>query len=247
MFKYCLKALFVFIILSAFSAQAIVGQKSRITRKTPKTKTSPVKSEPVQPEPFRPTAVQQGILDEINGIRTDSRNYITFLEGLRDGMKEKVVFFPDGKMLLSQEGAPAYNDAISFLRTAPKLEPFKISAGLSKVADLQLTDLKENIQLSHYGKDGSDLEQRLFKIGAPGPEQAENISYFSETPNNIILSMILDEGLPRRPHRLNLFSSKFKEIGIAYGISKDGVALCVIVFNDKFIEKTGKTGSVRVM
>ena len=101
---------------------------------------------------------------------------------------------------------------------------------------MQLTNLQDDISLGHFGKDGSDIENRLYKIGTPGERYSENIAYYSTDARSIVLTMLLDDGLKSRSHRKNLLSTQLNEIGIAYGIGKKDVGLCVIVFADRFTE-----------
>ncbi len=45
--------------------------------------------------------------------------------------------------------------------------------------------------------------------------------------------MLIDDGVQSRQHRLNILSSKFLIIGVACGITENGMAICVSVFGSR--------------
>lgn len=49
---------------------------------------------------------------------------------------------------------------------------------------------------------------------------SENISFGWKTAKDIVLSMIIDDGVKSRGHRMNLFNSNYKKIGVASGKHK---------------------------
>jgi uncharacterized protein YkwD len=97
--------------------------------------------------------------------------------------------------------------------------------------------LQENPKLKHLGKDGSDLPARLLKVGFAGEDIAENISYRVDTPREIVMNMIIDDGYKSRAHRKNIFSTRFKLFGIACGLGQDKKTLCVAEFANSFDER----------
>lgn len=180
--------------------------------------------------------INQSILNEINAVRADPQSFIPYLEKYRATLKGNTAYYPDGKMVTTIEGTAVIDDAISYLKTLSKLPPYTMSKGLSTAANSQVTDLMENSALGHYGKDGSDLPTRLKKFGAYGTLTAENITYFAPLAREIVMTMIIDDGVKSRGHRKNIFSNNFKQIGPAFGQGKKGEHLCVLIFADSFKE-----------
>jgi uncharacterized protein YkwD len=182
-----------------------------------------------------PSELEQSLLDEMNKVRTDPKSYIPYLEEYKKLFKGKNVDYPDA-MMMTFEGAKAVDDAIKFLQKATKLEPFSFSGGLTKPARLQLTDLMENYSLGHTGKDGSNIPKRIARFGKVGKLGAENVTNHFSTPKDIVMQMIIDDGVKSRLHRKNLFNKVFKQVGIAHGPGPNNDPITVLVFADSFIE-----------
>ncbi len=183
------------------------------------------------------SSMEIAVIDELNQARQNPLKFVGYLEEYRKAMKGNILYLPNQNGTIMNEGATVIDDAISDLKKILKTDALVVSKGMFKAANLQLTDLKENSALSHKGKDGSDAEVRLFRFGMPGAIYAENISYKAATARDVVMNMILDDGLKNRPHRKNVFSPKFKKIGVACGISNQNDMICVAVFADTFAEK----------
>ena len=180
---------------------------------------------------------EQAILDEINAVRNNPQKYISYLEEYRKNFKGNIVTIVGAVPMVTVEGVTAVDDAISFLKTVTKLPPYSASKGLTQSANLQLKDLMEDSSIGHKSKDGGNLTTRVDKFGLVGNIYAENITYGTKTPRNIVMLMILDDGVKSRSHRKNIFSPEFKIIGIGFGTGNKGESLSVTVFADSFKEK----------
>lgn len=188
------------------------------------------------------SAIAQSVLNEINAARTEPEKYIKYLEDYRKAFKGNTVYLPNYLQIQTNEGTVPVDEAITFLKQIPKIGLYKFSAGLNQISNAQLTNLMENPALGHKGKDGSDLQKRFAKFGSSGSFAAENISLYSELPRQIVISMIVDDGVKSRSHRKNIFSPNFKFVGIAFGKGNVGQGLCVVDFADRFTESNSKSG-----
>jgi uncharacterized protein YkwD len=190
-----------------------------------------------------PNSIEQAVLREINTARKNPEIYLAYLEDYRKLFKGKTVHFPNESTMETSEGTIAVDEAINYLKTVSKLDSYKFSETLAKPANLQLKDLIENNSLGHFGKDGSNLPQRISRFGTIPFNYAENISYYVNLPKEIVMAMIIDDGVAGRGHRKNLFSRSFRMVGIAFGKGRESEGLCVTVFGDFFREmKSSKVG-----
>ncbi len=227
-FRFLILAVFSFLIFQSAAAQ---------TTKKPNKNSALNSLEKSQKQNSTLSPLESAVIAEINQARNDPQKFIAYLEEYRKYLKGTVLSLPSRVKVQMIEGAPAIDDAISDLKKITKINSFEISNGLSKVARQQLTDLQENPNLRHLGKDGSDLEKRLLKVGFAGDAVAENISYQADAAREIVLNMIIDDGYKSRIHRKNLFSTNFKLLGIACGVAIDKTTICVTEFAGSFKEK----------
>lgn len=180
------------------------------------------------------STVEKEILDEINYVRQNPKEYIKFLTNLKKEMKDKIIHLPDGQKFMLTEGVTSIDTAIDDLGKVSGLKPYKSSAGLAEVANTQLTDLKEDIKYGHKGKDGSNILDRLDRVGFVERYFSENISYYAQNAKFIVLVWVIDDNVKSRGHRKSILSPRFGEIGISFTKGKTDNGLCVAVFADKF-------------
>ena len=181
--------------------------------------------------------IEQAILNELNKVRNEPQTYIPRLEEYKKQFEGKNVNL-NGRIYQTRDGVAAVDDAIKFLRKAATLGPLTPSEGLTKAARLQVADLGENLALGLIGKDGSTIPERAAKFGKRGKLLAANIGFYSTTAEDIVFNMIIDDGVRGRGNRKNIFNKTLQIVGIAFGRSKDGEPITLMVFADKFTETT---------
>jgi uncharacterized protein YkwD len=186
--------------------------------------------------------LEQAVLDEINTARKNPQKYIKYLEDYKKSFKGKTVYLSKDLLIETVEGTASIDEAIGYLKNLPALGYYDFSVGLNKAAARQLKDLIADSSIGHIGKDGSDLPARIRKFGAVSGKYAENIAYYAPTPRDVVLAMIIDDGIKNRSHRKNIFSPNFKIVGIAFGKSKSSPGLCVVNFAERFYETNTKSG-----
>ena len=241
--SFC-RRLFFAALIFMISASIAEAQKT----KKPVKKTNPkivekvepkaeVKTKPTVEEKIALSALESQIFAELNKARNEPQSFIVYLEEYKKYLKGNTLSMPNKTAMVMIEGLPAIEDAISDLKKNPKQTPLTFSNGLTKVARNQLADLLENPSLKHLGKDGSPLDRRMMKVGFTDGAIAENISQRVEDAREVILTMIVDDGLKSRSHRKNVFSPTFKLFGIACGLAQNNNTICVAEFADGFQEK----------
>lgn len=79
---------------------------------------------------------------------------------------------------------------------------------------------------------------RVNRYGGWEKAIAENISYGPSGARDIVVSLIVDDGVPGRGHRQNIFNPDFRAAGTACGPHAVYGTMCVIDFAGEYREKT---------
>ena len=169
------------------------------------------------------------VLNYINVIRTNPDWAINELQRLRKFYKNKEYCNPANSFhLLTDEGVVPLDEAIEFIQTNVKpLLPLNFSEGLFRSANKLVQHLNVSRSTKPILKE-FDLETRIkMEIKEPGTI-AENISFGWDDAKEIVLQLVIDDGVKNRCHRINLLGSQFDQIGVAVGLHSEYKWCCVI-------------------
>jgi uncharacterized protein YkwD len=70
----------------------------------------------------------------------------------------------------------------------------------------------------------------------------ENISYGKSSARDVVLALIIDDGLPARKHRQNIFNPSFNYAGAAFSRNARFGTMCSMDFAGGYAER-GQTSS----
>lgn len=184
--------------------------------------------------------LEQATIDEINLARANPSAYIKYLEEFKRYYRGREIHFPDGLVLVSNEGVAPLDEAIAFMRSLKPLPPLRLSPGMVLGAKDHMNDLVKTKRSGHRGSDGSSAEDRLSRYGDWADSLGEDIVYHSRSAREDVISLIIDDGTSNRGHRKNLFKPDFHVIGIALSplrSTPNPAPICVITFAGGYQEK----------
>ncbi|OGP91702.1 MAG: hypothetical protein A2156_02045 [Deltaproteobacteria bacterium RBG_16_48_10] len=184
--------------------------------------------------------LENAVVHELNMARTAPKDYSSFLEQCKKYYDKKLLRLPGETPLLTKEGAEAVVEAIRFLHSMKFIYPLTPSKGMSSGARDHVTDQGSSGSTQHKGSDGSQPWDRANRYGTWEKSIGENIAYGSDKARNIVMFLIIDDGVSSRGHRKNIFNPDFRVIGVACGHHATYRTVCVITFAGGYKEKSGK-------
>jgi uncharacterized protein YkwD len=188
--------------------------------------------------------LEKAVLEEMNLARTNPAQYAAYLESLRPYFNGKLFKQPGQKAAVQTiEGASALEEAIKFLRAAKPLPRLEVSKGMCMGAKDQSFDQGQSGAISHQGKDKSFSWERVARYGDWKAPVSENIAYDSGTAREIVINLLVDDGVPTRGHRNNIFNSSYIVTGVACGNHPLFGGMCVCTFAGGFTEKSSQNKS----
>ena len=151
---------------------------------------------------------------QTNKLRTDPKSFIPHLEKRLGYFNGKVVNVPgEDSGHVTQEGPNAVKEAINFLKKAKPLKALGWSDGIAKACQDHVKDNGPRGLVGHDGSDGSTFWQRMERYGNIGGRWAENCSYGKSTGLDVVMQLFIDDGVPSRGHRTNLFNAEVAVTG----------------------------------
>ncbi len=168
------------------------------------------------------------VAEETNQLRRDPASYAPYLEAWLPKFDGLVMERPGRAFLRTEEGVPAVEEAIAALRAAPSAGPLQWSTGLARAAGDHVRDQGPIGGTEHRGTDGSDPARRMERYGQWRGGVAENIAYGENAARDVVLQLLVDDGVPNRGHRDALLDPGWGVSGVACGRHRDYGQMCVM-------------------
>lgn len=159
--------------------------------------------------------LERAILVEMNLARTNPKEYAKIIEEYRGFIKGNNYQRPGEALFKMKEGVSAVNEAIAALKRQRPLPALTLSRGLSAAARDHAKDLVKTVRTGHDGSDKSTPMMRMNRYGTWKKASGENISYGSRTARDIVVWLIVDDGIKSRVHRKTIFHNLYRVVGVS--------------------------------
>ncbi|EAR94566.1 SCP-like extracellular protein (macronuclear) [Tetrahymena thermophila SB210] len=180
------------------------------------------------------------VFQEQNRVRTNPTSYIPYLQEMLTQFKGMVLHKPNEIPLRTNEGPGAVQDCINYLRSLKPLHPYQWDDNMTRAASDHANDIGPKGISNHTGSDGSSMSNRLERYGDWMGKIGENIDFGSKTARDIVLSLIIDDGVDNRGHRKNVLSPDFQKTGVACQKHAQWEICTVLDYASEYTFKGGK-------
>jgi uncharacterized protein YkwD len=169
-------------------------------------------------------------------VRENPQLLVPDLEKMLDMFDDRLLKRPNKTTLRTKEGAEAVKEAIEFLKKQPQVPPLKWSVQMAQASEDHAKDIGPKGLIQHDSSDNkTGVKERLRKYGTVIACYGENLSFCCETANEVLLQLIVDDGVPNRGHRENIFNKEFNFMGCFTTQHKDFDQMTCIDYAGGFV------------
>ena len=184
---------------------------------------------PTDPSRSAEAVLRADIIAELNAARTDPAAYARKARALRALFNGDRIERPGEIDLVTREGPAAVDEAIAFLEGQTPLPALRDSPGLARAAAEHAGEQGRTGEVAHVGADGSSPGARMRRHGR-WTATGEAIAYGPDRAEDVILQLIVDDGVPDRGHRRILFNPAYALVGAACAPHPVWRTVCVLDF-----------------
>jgi uncharacterized protein YkwD len=174
---------------------------------------------------------ERDVVIEMNMMRTDPARYARkYLVPLRAYYHGSLLKYPGKTAIATNEGISALEECIRELEHSRPVSCLSPRKGLTLAARDHAHDQGKTGATGHTGSDGSSMVSRMNRYGQWDLFAGENISYGYGEARKIVISLLIDDGVPSRGHRKNLLNNSFNVVGVDIGPHPEYRDMCVMDF-----------------
>jgi len=165
---------------------------------------------------------------DIKYLTDDEKEVITWLNYIRaypQEFSEKVLspYVENKELKKSKYINSLYKD----LSKTQGMELLIPSNGLTKAAKYHASDMGKKGNAGHTSTNGWGMQERIEKFVRWEVTIGENCAYGLYSPLDIVMGLLIDEGVPDLGHRKNILNPDYKVVGVAIRPHKTYGTNCV--------------------
>lgn len=174
--------------------------------------------------------LEREVVDELNAARTNPRAYSANASALLSLFNGNLLRRPGASAAIrTQEGAAAVGEAVEAMNKQAAVPAVTVSSAIAAAAHDLAADQGRTGNIGHTASDGSSPSDRLSRYGTWHTSYSENVDYgLFATGRDVIVDLLVDDGVPDRGHRRNIFDSSARLVGVSCGPHPRYGSVCVI-------------------
>lgn len=176
-------------------------------------------------------AFETALVAEINRIRANPKSYVPLLEQFKGRFSGNAIMLDGNIRVTSREGAAVVDEASAYLGTVAPAGALEVADCLVASAEDLHEDQKKSGALGHKGSDGKGPGDRIRRHCTVRGRTGESLTYGTyagETPQAVVIQLVVDDGVRDRMHRIRMFDPTFRFIGVSCGAHPRLGFMCVI-------------------
>ena len=156
---------------------------------------------------------EKNVVLTMNLIRHDPAKYARlYVQPLLAYFDGTLLRMPGKTALRTREGAVAVRELYHELMETSPVQLFYPSEGMSRAATDHARYMKRTGNAGHEGR--GDMSTRISRYGRWDGGIAENLHWGAENAHDAVLSLMIDDGVKNRGHRVNILDPDFKHVGV---------------------------------
>lgn len=160
-----------------------------------------------------PSRFEAAVLAEVNRARQSPRAYADTLESVFGSMDATGVYSRGTRRIATGEGRAAVDEALRFLSIVAPVPPLQMASCLNLAAARHAKAKGSTGSSGHFGATGRDPSERASFLTAAPVACSENIAYGYADATAMVAALIVDDSVPGRGHRNNIFDPRMKSFG----------------------------------
>jgi hypothetical protein len=177
--------------------------------------------------------LESEILKALNQFRADPAGYAAVLREERRHYHGNILERSGQPDLITHEGVLALDEAIAALQSAhAELDLVALSRGLSRAAADHVLESGQRGLISH-----GDVGNRINRYGTWSGAIGEDITYGPRQAREVIVNLLIDDGVADRGHRRSLLDPRWRHVGIACGFHARYGTMCVLDFASSYQDR----------
>lgn len=182
-----------------------------------------------------PSALERSVLAEVNRLREDPRAYVATLKQWQGQYRGNILLVPgQNKAIRTVEGEAALTEAIAAVGATPRLPRMAPLTALDRAAEDHVAAQGATRTIGHRGNDGSNSFERISRHGRSHGRSAEVIDYGWDRAQDIVVDLLVDDGISDRGHRKALLDPVYVVAGVACGPHARYGIMCVVEMAERF-------------